>query len=109
MIKDRGMMKWQGMMLTEHVTMLKEYNQEIKRIPKPQLDEWDYDAIQHTLDAALKSKADTKVKLWRDGEFIYRRGIIESVDIQRRILELDDPFSLLKLSLDEIVDVSIMD
>lgn len=109
MIKDRGMMKWQGMMLTEHVTMLKEYNQEIKRIPKPQLDEWDYDAIQHTLDAALKSKADTKVKLWRDGEFIYRRGTIESVDIQRRILELDDPFSLLKLSLDEIVDVSIMD
>lgn len=102
-------MKWQGMMLTEHVTMLKEYNQEIKRTPKPQLDEWDYDAIQHTLDAALKSKADTKVKLWRDGEFIYRRGTIESVDIQKRILELDDPFSLIQLKLDEIVDVTIMD
>ncbi|WP_422195030.1 YolD-like family protein, partial [Psychrobacillus psychrotolerans] len=38
-------------MLTEHVAMLKEYNQEIKKEPKPELDEWDYDAIQHTLDA----------------------------------------------------------
>lgn len=109
MIKDRGMMKWQGMMLTEHVAMLKEYNQEIKKEPKPELDEWDYDAIQHTLDAANKSKADTKVKLWRDGQFIYRRGILESVDLKRRVIELEDPFSLLQLKLDEIVDVTIMD
>ncbi|MEK3955284.1 YolD-like family protein [Psychrobacillus sp. FSL K6-1464] len=109
MIKDRGMMKWQGMMLTEHVSMLNEYNQDLKRIPKPQLDEWDYDAIQHTLDASLRSKADTKVKLWRDGEFIYRRGTIESINIQRRTLELDTPFSLIKLNVDEIVDVTIID
>jgi len=33
LIRDRGMMKWQGMMLTEHVAMLKEYNQEIKKEP----------------------------------------------------------------------------
>ena len=109
MINDRGMMKWQGMMLTEHVAMLKEYNQELKKDPRPNLDEWDYDAIQHTLDMAIKRKADTKVKLWRDGAFIYNRGIVESVDLERRIIELDDPFSLLKLNLDEIVDVTIMD
>lgn len=109
MIKDRGMMKWQGMMLTEHVAMLKEYNQEIKKEPKPELDEWDYDAIQHTLEMAIKTKADTKVKLWRDGAFIYKRGIVESVDLKRRVIELEDPFSLLQLKLDEIVDVTIMD
>lgn len=109
MIRDRGMMKWQGMMLTEHVAMLKEYNLEIKKEPKPELDEWDYDAIQHTLEMAIKSRADTKVKLWRDGAFFYNRGVVESVDLQRRIIELEDPFYLLRLSLDEIVDVTIMD
>ncbi|QUG41297.1 YolD-like family protein [Psychrobacillus sp. INOP01] len=109
MIKDRGMMKWQGMMLTEHVAMLKEYNHELKKNSKPQLDEWDYDAIQHTLDMAIKSKADTKVKLWRDGQFFYKRGTIESIDLTRRTFELDDPFNLLKFNLDEIVDVTIMD
>lgn len=109
MINDRGMMKWQGMMLTEHVAMLKDYNQELKREPRPNLDEWDYDAIQHTLDMAVKSKADTKVKLWRDGAFIYNRGIIEGVNLQKREIELQDPFYLLSLKLDEIVDVTIMD
>ena len=108
-LQDRGMMKWQGMMLTEHVAMLKSYNHEIKMTPRPDLDEWDYDAINHTLDMAIKSKADTKVKLWRDGQFIYKRGIVENVDLRRRVIELEDPFSLLQLKLDEIVDVTIMD
>lgn len=109
MIRDRGMKKWQGMMLTEHVAMLRGYNQELKREPKPQLDEWDYDAIQHTLDIAIKSKADTKVKLWRDGAFIYYRGIVENVDLHKREIELQDPFYLLRLKFDEIVDATIMD
>lgn len=49
------------------------------------LDEWDYDAIQHTLDMAIMSKANIKVKLWRDGAFSYNRGTIESIDLKRRI------------------------
>ncbi|MEK3955708.1 YolD-like family protein [Psychrobacillus sp. FSL K6-1464] len=109
MIVDRGMKKWQGMMLTEHVSMLKGFKQGLKREAKPQLDEWDYDAIQTILDIAIISKADTKVKMWRDGEFVYRRGIVEGVDLSRREIELQDPFYLLKLNLDEIVDVTIID
>ena len=108
-LQDRGNKKWVAMMLPEHVALLREYDKEIKREPKPDLDEWDYDAINHTLDMAIKSKADTKVKLWRDGAIIYKRGMIESVDLRRRVIELEDPFSLLQLKLDEIVDVTIMD
>ncbi|MEK4083747.1 YolD-like family protein [Psychrobacillus sp. FSL K6-1415] len=97
------------MMLPEHVALLRQYSEEIKREPKPELDEWDYDAIQHTLDAAIKSKADTKIKRWKNGEFIYNRGTVESVNLQKREIELKDPFYLLSLKLDEIVDVTIMD
>jgi hypothetical protein len=107
--QDRGSKKWVAMMLPEHVALLREYSKEIKREPKPDLDEWDYDAIHHTLDIAIKSKADTKVKMWRDGAFIYNRGIVESIDLRSRVMELEDPFSLLQLKLDEIVDVTIMD
>lgn len=108
-LQDRGNKKWVAMMLTEHVSMLREYGKEIKREPRPDLDEWDYDEINNTLEMAIKSKADTKVKLWRDGAFIYNRGIVESVDLRRRVIELEDPFTLLQLKLDEIVDVTIMD
>lgn len=108
-LQDRGSKKWVAMMLPEHVSLLREYGQEIKREPKPDLDEWDYDEIQHTLDMAIKSKADTKVKLWRDGAFIYNRGTIESVNLIKRTIELEDSFTLMSLNLDEIVHVTIMD
>ena len=106
---DRGSKKWVAMMLPEHVKLLREYNVELKRNPRPDLNEWDLEAIHDCLKLAMQSKADTKIKLWRDGQFIYKRGIIESIDIQRRKLELDDPFSLLQINLDEIVDITIMD
>lgn len=106
---DRGSKKWVAMMLPEHVKLLREYNVELKRDPRPDLNEWDLEAIHDCLQLAKQSKADAKIKLWMDGQFIYKRGIIESIDLQRRKLELDDPFSLLKLNLDEIVDITIMD
>lgn len=108
-LQDRGSKKWVAMMLPEHVALLREYSKEIKREPKPDLDKWDYDAIQHTLDAAIKSKADTIVKLWRDGEFIYNRGTIENVNLHGRTIEMGEPFTLMNINLDEIVDVTIMD
>ncbi|QUG41231.1 YolD-like family protein [Psychrobacillus sp. INOP01] len=106
---DRGSKKWVAMMLTEHVKLLREYSDEIKRDPRPELNEWDLEAIHDCLNLAMLSKADTKIKLWRDGQFFYKRGTIESVDLQRRTLELDDPFSLFQINIDEIVDVTIMD
>lgn len=48
-LQDRGNKKWVAMMLPEHVALLREYGKDIKREPKPDLDEWDYDAINHTL------------------------------------------------------------
>lgn len=107
--KDRGSKKWVAMMLPEHVKLLREYAVETKLEDRPDLNEWDLEAIHECLQLAMQSKADTKIKLWRDGQFYYNRGIIESIDIQRRTLELQDPFYLLSLKLDEIVDVTIMD
>lgn len=105
---DRGSKKWVAMMLPEHVKLLREYSAEIKRDPRPDLNEWDLEAIHDCLQLAMTSKSDIKIKWWRDGQFIYHRGTIESSDLTRRTLELNDPFSLIKLNLDEIVDVTIM-
>lgn len=106
---DRGSKKWVAMMLPEHVKMLREYNIELKRDPRPELNEWDLEAIHDCLQLAMTAKSDTEIKLWSNGKFFSCRGTVESIDLSRRVLELDDPFSLLKLNLDEIVDVTIMD
>ncbi|MER2172039.1 MAG: YolD-like family protein [Psychrobacillus psychrodurans] len=109
-IDVRRNVKWKtSMMLPEHVAMLRGWGEEVKRDPRPDLNEWDLEAIHDCLHLAMQSKADTKIKLWRDGQFHYNRGTIESIDLQRRTLELQDPFYLFSLKLDEIVDVTIMD
>lgn len=107
-LNDRGSKKWVAMMLPEHVALIRQYKEEINRDPKPELDEWDYDAIQENIQIALKSKADIKIKRWKDGKFIYNRGFVEGVDLYRREIEIQDPFYLLRLNLDEIVDITIM-
>ena len=106
---DRGSKKWVAMMLPEHVKLLREYNVELKLEDKPDLNEWDLEAIHECLQLASIQKSDIKIKMWRDGQFFYNRGTIESIDLQRRTLELQDPFYLFSLKLDEIVDVTIMD
>jgi hypothetical protein len=95
------------MMLPEHVALLREYSGEQKKIPKPELDEWNLHAIEETINIALKRKCEMLLKLWREGNFELYGGVIESVNLQRRTLELDNPFGLHCFNLDDIIDVSV--
>lgn len=100
------MKKWQGMMLPEHTASLIEYFVEKKKVPKPELDEWDLHAIEETLQIAIKQKCDVLLEIWEDGRLYIRGGAIVKVDLHRRILELDDPFGLHTFRVDDIVDVT---
>ncbi|MCM3358049.1 YolD-like family protein [Psychrobacillus sp. MER TA 171] len=109
-LDPRRNIKWgTSMMLTEHVGMLRDYYEEVKKEPKPELTENDYILLSETIELAFSSYADTKIKRWKDGQFIYNRGTIEEVDIKRRVIQLQDPFYLLAIKMDDIVDVTIMD
>ncbi|KQL37591.1 hypothetical protein AN959_03435 [Psychrobacillus sp. FJAT-21963] len=108
-VKDRGSKKWVAMMLPEHLKLIRSYKEEQKKIPRPQLDEWDLHAIEETINIAIKRKSDVVIKLWKDGEFILRGGIIQNVDLKDRIIEVDNPYGLLSYNLDDIVDVTVTD
>lgn len=108
-IRDRGSKKWVAMMLPEHVKMLRDYHEEIKKVPFPDLNEFDYEAIQEQIELAMKRNVDIKIKRWKDGEFLYHRGTIQWIDLTRRIIELEDPFQFFEVKLDEIVDVTILE
>lgn len=108
-IRDRGSKKWVAMMLPEHVKMLRDYHEEIKKVPRPDLNEFDYEAIQEQIELAMKRNVAIKIKRWKDGEFLYHRGTIQWIDLTRRIIELEDPFQFFEVKLDEIVDVTILE
>ena len=108
-VRDRGSKKWVAMMLPEHVKMIREYKEEIKKVPRPDLNEFDYEAIQEQIELAMKRNVEIKIKRWKDGEFLYNRGTIQWIDLIKRTIELEDPFHSYKLSIDEIVDATIVE
>lgn len=108
-VRDRGSKKWVAMMLPEHVKMLRDYNEEIKKAPRPDLNEFDYEAIQEQIELAMKRNVEIQVKRWKNGEFLYNQGTIQWIDLTKRTIELEDPFRSFVLQLDEIVDVTIME
>ncbi|PZX07393.1 YolD-like protein [Psychrobacillus insolitus] len=98
-----------AMMLPEHVALIRQYNKEIKKVPRPDLDEWDLDAIQENIEIAMKRNVDVKIKTWDDGKFIFHNGKIIWVDLGRRTIEMEDVFKSFMLKLDEIVDVTVLE
>ena len=109
-LDPRRNIKWgTAMMLTEHVALLRDYYEDVQKVPKPELTEYDYVTLSESLELAYTTKGDTKIKRWKDGHFIYNRGTIEEVDLKHRLIKLQDPFYLIHIKLDDIVDVTIMD
>lgn len=108
-VRDRGSKKWVAMMLPEHVKMLRDYSEEIKKVARPDLNEFDYEAIQEQIELAMKRNVEIKIKRWKEGEFLYNRGTIQWIDLTKRTIEVEDPFRCFKLKIDEIVDVTILE
>lgn len=109
MIKDRGTKKWTAMMLPEHVSLIRKYNEEQKKIPRPDLDEWDFDIIQENIQIAMHRNVDVEIKTWKDGAFICSVGKLMWVDLKRRVIEMEDVFKSFTVQLDEIVDVTVLE
>lgn len=107
-VRDRGSKKWVAMMLPEHVKLLREYMEDQKKAPRPDLDEWDLDIIQETIQIAMKRNVEVEIKTWRNGAFHIHLGKVTWVDINRRIIEMEDVLTSFTLQLDEIVDVTIL-
>lgn len=109
MIKDRGGVKWQGMMLTEHNTLLKKWKEENKWIERPKLDEFELTAIADEIERAHKSKTTIKLIYWRDGYLKDDYGVPIEIDTRSQTIVIDDPFGTTRYPFDEIVAVSLIE
>lgn len=106
--KDRGMKKWQGIMLTEHIKKIKEWEAEEEYTPRPKLEEFELDLIAEELERAYAGTYTIKLTYWRNGQLSTDYGVpIEIERTQRRIV-IDDPFSTNKYLFDEIISVAII-
>ncbi|WGT38098.1 YolD-like family protein [Lysinibacillus sp. 1 U-2021] len=86
MIKDRGNIKWASMMMPEHLDVLREYKQDTT-IQRRDLNEWELEEIQQTIDQAYNQQIDVKLEVWTAGKSTQWTGIIKSINTTELILE----------------------
>lgn len=106
MIKDRGNIKWQGMMLTEHTNLLSEWQKEVEMVKRPDLQEWELTLIQEEIEIALRSRCQTHFKMWINGKVVERQGTIEEIDFKSGIIKVQDPFGIIRIDVSVIVNVN---
>lgn len=109
-VRDRGNKKWVAMMLPEHLKLIRSYSEEQTKVPRTKLNEWDLEAIEETINIAIKRKCDVTIKMLNEeGRFAFRGGIILTVDLKKRTIEVEGSIGHHKYKLDDIVDVTVTD
>lgn len=109
-VRDRGNKKWaMAMMLPEHVEKLKDWHEEDNRTDKPQLDDWELEQIADEIERAFKGKGSIKLTYWRDGYLKKDYGKVIEIDLSRKTIVLDDPFTTTRYPFNEITAVQIID
>lgn len=100
-------MKWQGMMLAEHVNILNEWAKENELVDRPELDEFELTAIAEEIERAYNSNSTIKLTYWRDGYLKNDYGVPIDIDTKSQTIVIDDPFGTTRYPFSEIVAVSL--
>lgn len=108
-LRDRGTKKWTAMMLTEHVERLRDWYAEDDYIERPELDEWDLEAMQMEIELAYKRQCEINVTVWKAGKVKPYIGKISELDSKLNVLSVDGPFGNEKIPLQDIVKVQCLD
>ena len=107
MIRDRGNIKWTAMMLSEHVAELQRWQNEDNYEERPQLDDFDLQAIHYEIEVAKKRECAVHVKLWDKGKSVFYMGVIREVNVEAMWITVDSPFGRDRMPLSDIISVQI--
>lgn len=102
-IKDRGNIKWTSLFLPEHVKAMREWQEDIGKVEKPLLDEFDLQTLQEELEIAMQTKKEVRIKEWKDGRFIFHRGVITGANSVKLIFE--DPFGKHEVYANNLIEI----
>ncbi|MEK4024496.1 YolD-like family protein [Sporosarcina sp. FSL W7-1283] len=103
--RDRGAIKWTSLFIPEHLELIREWYAEDDYVEKPELDQFDWDNIQQTLEAANKRQCITQIQTWKDGKINPYRGKILEINAQSKSVMLEDPFCIERIVFSDITNV----
>lgn len=88
MLKDRGKMKWNSLMLPEHVGKLREWVKEDSLVTKPNLDEQEYEKIQQIMEQAIHQNNHIAITYFENNQLHQFVGKIMNYDELTRMFKV---------------------
>lgn len=108
-LRDRGNIKWQGLMLTEHVKLINEWKEEDDYIQQTLLDDWELQQIQEEIEVAYTRQCIACVTIWRDGMHRPYIGKISELNQRLSYISVEGPFGEDRIPVSDIVKVECTD
>lgn len=106
MVRDRGNIKWNSMMLPEHVKLLKEYNEDLKKVEKPALDEQKYEEFNEVISRAAEEKITLEFTYYQKGKIKKLVGKINQMDSLKKEIHISSKaFNHQILELNDILEI----
>ena len=90
MNRDRGTIKWNAMMLPEHVKMLREWQVEDKIEQRPELNEWALQEIAELLQNAYTHHLYIELDVWSKTRLVKKRGYITAYNATIACIKLNE-------------------
>lgn len=109
MIKDRGNKKWTAMMLTEHVTDLRDWYESDSDIPEPEYDEFSLNSLADDLNIAFQSESNVRIAYWSNKRTEDYEGQIIDLLPNEKSIKVKTNDYIYKLHLRYIVKLDVYD
>ncbi|MFV8830522.1 YolD-like family protein [Alkalihalobacterium sp. APHAB7] len=91
-LKDRGNIKWTALMLPEHVGMLRQWAADLDKVPRPELDEQEWQEFEITIRDAMSENNALTIKYWENGYYKTLVGRVHYVDMNGKQFRIVDEF-----------------
>ncbi len=88
MLRDRGTIKWNSLMLPEHVQILKDMWKDDQKATAPQLDEQALEELNERCIQAYEEEAIVKIIQFKNGSFHDEKGTITKLLPQEQSLRI---------------------
>ena len=90
MNRDRGTIKWNAMMLPEHVKLLRQWKEEDEKIEKPSLDEWALQELSTQVAIAYQHRLPIRLTFWEERGTAVFTTVIERIDYNRQSIYTEE-------------------
>ncbi|WP_141431887.1 YolD-like family protein [Bacillus sp. 03113] len=109
-LKDRGLMKWTGLMFPEHVAMLRQMRGEQDLCEKPIVDDFMRAEFDEGIFYAMEYNLTVRFTTWQAGMIEYVTGFIHYIDHvteELRIETFSDGFKRVRMA--DVVRVDVVE